>query len=89
VNAWLNTAGNMVLDRLLGRLSELGFLRAGGRMRAEATHALSSLRDLNRLEFCTETLRCALEALAVAAPDRLRATGVADASWQDPLRATR
>jgi transposase len=73
----------VVLDRLLARLSELGFLRAGGRVRTDATHVLALVRDLNRLEFCTETLRCALEALAVAATDWLRGAGIADASWQD------
>lgn len=78
-----NSAEQVVLDRLLARLSELGFLRAGGRVRTDATHVLALVRDVNRLEFCTETLRRALEALAVAAPDWLRAAGVADASWQD------
>jgi transposase len=73
----------VVLDRLLDRLSELGFLRAGGRVRTDATHVLALVRDLNRLEFCTETLRCALEALTVAAGDWLRAAGIADASWQE------
>jgi transposase len=31
----------VVLDRLLARLSELGFLRAGGRVRTDATHVLA------------------------------------------------
>ena len=78
-----HNAEQIVLDRLLHRLSELGFLRAGGRVRTDATHVLALVRDLNRLEFCTETLRCALQALSVAAPDRLIAAGIADASWQD------
>jgi transposase len=73
----------VVLDRLLARLSELGFLRAGGRVRTDATHVLALVRDLNRLEFCAETLRCALEALAVTEPDWLRAASGADSSWQD------
>ena len=41
--------GQVVLDRLLARLSELGFLRAGGRVRTDATHVLALVRDLNRL----------------------------------------
>lgn len=73
----------VVLDRLLARLSELGFLRAGGRVRTDATHVLALVRDPNRLEFCTETLRRALEALAVAAPDWLRTAGIADTGWQE------
>ncbi|MFK4272236.1 IS1182 family transposase [Streptomyces milbemycinicus] len=73
----------VILDRLLARLPELGFLRTGGRVRTDATHVLALVRDLNRLEFCTETLRCTLEALAVAAPHWLCAVGVADASRQE------
>ncbi|KAK1185843.1 transposase, partial [Streptomyces sp. NBS 14/10] len=45
----------VVLDRLLTRLSGLGFLRAGGRVRTDATHVLAPVRDVNRLEFCTAT----------------------------------
>ncbi|WP_086710135.1 transposase [Streptomyces antimycoticus] len=71
-----------VLDRLLSRLSGLDFPRAGGRVRTDATHVLALVRDVNRLEFRTETPRCALEALAVAAGDWLHAAQIADASWQ-------
>jgi hypothetical protein len=42
---------------------------------------LACIRDLNRLEFVTETMRCALEALAVAAPDWLVAAGAVSAEW--------
>ena len=75
--------GRIVLDRMLERLSALGFLRAGGRLRTDATHVTALVRDLNRLEFCAETLRCALEALSVAAPHWLRNAGVVDSSWQE------
>jgi transposase len=60
-----------VLEVLLARLSELGLLRSGGRTRTDATHVLAAIRSLNRLELVGETLRAALEALAVAAPDWL------------------
>ncbi|WP_086706671.1 hypothetical protein [Streptomyces antimycoticus] len=70
----------MVLDRLLERLSGLDFPRAGGRVRTDATHVLALVRDVNRLEFCAETPRCALEALAVAVGDWLRAARIADVS---------
>jgi transposase len=73
----------VVLDRLLARLSKLGFLRAGGRVRTDATHVLALVRDLNRLELCTQTLCCALEALAVAAADWLRTAGIADTGRQE------
>ncbi|MCQ4085192.1 transposase, partial [Streptomyces sp. RB6PN25] len=49
----------------------------------DSTHVLAAIRSLNRLEFCTETLRCALEALAIAAGNWLRAARIADASWQE------
>jgi len=39
-----------------------------GRQRTDATHALAAVRALNRLEVVGETLRHALDSLAVAAP---------------------
>ena len=70
----------MVLDRLLVRLGELGLVGAGGRQRSDSTHVLGRIRSLNRLELAGETVRAALEALAVAAAGWL--SGVVDASWQ-------
>jgi hypothetical protein len=60
-----------LLDVLLGRLSELGLVKAGGRQRSDSTHVLAAVRSANRLEFLAETLRAGLEALAAAAPDWL------------------
>ena len=68
-----------VLDLLLARLAELGMVKAGGRQRTDSTHVLAAVRAVNRLEFLTETLRAALEALSAAAPDWL-ATHI-DAEW--------
>jgi transposase len=68
-----------VLDLLLARLAELGMVKAGGRQRTDSTHVLAAVRAVNRLEFLTETLRAALEALSAAAPDWL-ATHI-DAQW--------
>jgi len=62
-----------ILDLLLDRLSRLGLVKAGGRQRTDSTHVLAAVRSVNRLEFLGETLRAALEALAAAAPDWLRA----------------
>lgn len=56
-----------VLDLVLERISALGLLRSGGRQRTDSTHVLAAVRTLNRMEFVGETLRAALEALAVAA----------------------
>src|SRR4029450_6530298 len=57
---------------MLDRLRERGLLVRGGRQRTAATHVLAAVRELNRLELVTETLRAALEALAVAAPGWLQ-----------------
>jgi hypothetical protein len=57
-----------VLDTLLTRLGELGLVKAGGKQRTDSTHVISAVRDLNRLELAGESVRAALEALAVAAP---------------------
>ena len=72
-------------ERLLGRLldaaREGGLLKARGRQRTDSTHVLAAVRTLNRLELVGETLRAALNAVAVAAPDWLRA--VAPAGWHE------
>jgi len=60
-----------LLQQMLARLRERGLLVQGGRQRTDATHVLAAVRELNRLELVTETLRAALEALAAAAPSWL------------------
>jgi len=70
----------LALDALLERLAGLGLVRAGGRQRTDSTHVLGAIREMNRLELAGETVRAALEALAVAAPGWL--AGVIDESWQ-------
>jgi len=57
-----------LLTLLLARLRERGLLGKGGRQRTDATHVHMAVRDLHRLEQVIETLRAALEALAVVAP---------------------
>jgi transposase len=61
-----------LLGQMLARLRERGLLVRGGRQRTDATHVLAAVRELNRLELVTETLRAALEALAAAAPSWLQ-----------------
>ncbi|MEU5431688.1 IS1182 family transposase [Streptomyces olivoreticuli] len=58
----------IVFDRLVDHCREAGLVGAGGRQRTDSTHVISAVRDLNRLELAGESVRAALEALAVAAP---------------------
>ncbi|MDT0470204.1 IS1182 family transposase, partial [Streptomyces sp. DSM 41699] len=58
----------VVFDRLVDHCRDAGLVGAGGKQRTDATHVISAVRDLNRLELAGESVRAALEALAVAAP---------------------
>jgi transposase len=61
-----------LLDLLLERFRVAGLLRARGRQRTDSTHVLAAVRALNRLQCVGETVRHALNSLAVAAPAWLR-----------------
>ncbi|MFF3519071.1 transposase, partial [Streptomyces sp. NPDC002573] len=65
-----------VFDRLLAHCKDAGLVAAGGKQRTDSTHVISAVRDLNRTELAGESVRAALEALAVAAPGWL--AGVID-----------
>ena len=69
------------LETILTAFQERGLLKAGGRQRTDSTHVLAAVRVLNRLERVGETLRQALNALAVVAPDWLEAK--APAAWYE------
>jgi transposase-like protein DUF772 len=71
-------AEQVLLDALLERFQEQGFLTAGGRARTDSTHVLAAVRACNRLEGVGETRRAALNDLAVVAPDWLRQQITAD-----------
>jgi transposase len=58
---------------LLSQLRGRGLFKARGRQRTDSTHVLAAIRVLNRLELVGETLRHALNSLAVVVPDWLRA----------------
>ena len=76
------TAGGqerLLFDALLERFRELGLVKARGRQRTDSTHVLGAVRNLDRLELVGETVRRALNSLAVAAPGWLR--GVARPEW--------
>jgi hypothetical protein len=66
-------------DNLLERVQTLGLLKQRGRQRTDSTHVLASVRTMNRLERVGETLRAALNALAVADPAWLKT--IADPEW--------
>ena len=67
------SAEQLLLDTLLTQFRELGLLKARGRQRTDSTHVLAAVRVLNRLERVGETLRAALNSLAVVAPAWLQA----------------
>ena len=66
-------AEQLLLDTLLLWCRERQLLRARGRQRSDSTQVLAAVRALNRVELVGETLRHALNGLAVAAPAWLAA----------------
>lgn len=74
-------AERALLDLLLTQLRDLGLFKARGRQRTDSTHVLAAVRTLNRLERVGETVRAALNSLAVVAPEWLQA--VAPEAWYE------
>jgi transposase len=74
-------AEHRLFDRILSLLQERQWVKARGRQRTDSTHVVAAVRDLNRLERVIETLRAALNVLATAAPDWVRAQ--VPAEWVD------
>jgi len=62
----------VLLDRLLERSRERGWLKTRGRQRTDSTHVLGAVKALNQLELVGETLRHTLNVLATVAPDWLK-----------------
>ncbi|MGW2370442.1 transposase [Streptomyces sp. NPDC001667] len=58
----------VVFGLLVDHCRQAGLIGAGGKQRTGSTHVISAVRDLNRLELAGESVRAALEALAVVAP---------------------
>ena len=85
-------ATERLLARLLDAAHEGGLLQGPGRQRTDSTHVLAAVRTLKRLELVGETLRTALNALAIAAPDWLRGIAPYEAickAWtKEPERFT-
>ena len=66
-------AAQRLLDSLLEQVRAQGLLAERGPQRTDSTHVLGAIRTLNRLECVAETLRHALDSLAVVAPSWLLA----------------
>jgi transposase len=67
------SAERLLFETLLERFREHKLLKARGKQRTDSTHVLAAIRTLNRLEVVGETLRHALNALAIVVPEWLRA----------------
>jgi transposase len=74
-------AERILLDTLLACCRERGWLKAHGRQRTDSTHVLAAIRALNRIEVVTETMRHALDSLAVLAPEWL--VTIAGSEWAE------
>ena len=61
-------AEQLLFETMLDQFKTHGLLKARGHQRTDSTHDLAAIRTLNRLECVGETMRHALEALAVVAP---------------------
>lgn len=62
----------LLLDTVLELCREAGLLKARSKQRTDSTYVLAGIRNLSRLEQVAETLRHALNQLALHAPDWLR-----------------
>jgi transposase len=62
----------MLLNILLEKCKEHKWLRAKGRQRTDSTHVLGWVRTINRLVCVGETMRAALNTLAIVAPEWLQ-----------------
>ena len=67
-------ADERLFEKPLSRMREVGFVKERGQQRTDSTHVLAAIRSLNRLELAGETVRQALNHLAVVGSNWL-------ASW--------
>ena len=76
----MGSAEQRLLDAMLDRGRERKWLEARGRQRTDSTHVLARVRGVNRVECVGETLRYALNSLAVVAPEWLHTHSQAE--WE-------
>jgi transposase len=74
-------AEERLLNDMLVKFKEKGWLKSRGQQRTDSTHVLATVRQLNRLECVGETMRQVLDALAEAAPEWLLSQVTGD--WFD------
>jgi transposase len=74
-------AESLVFEHLLEFCQQQGWLQARSRQRTDSTQVLATIRAMTRLECAGETLRAALNALAVVAATWLQAQSQAE--WVD------
>jgi transposase len=67
-------AEQRLLDLLLERCREGGWLKAGGRQRTDSTHVLAKIRALNRILCVGQTMVYVLNVLSEVAPEWIRAS---------------
>src|SRR6266704_2792585 len=67
-----NHAEGLLLEKMLTVFQQKGWLKARGRQRTDSTHVLAKIRALNRVLCVWETMRAALDSLAIVAPEWLR-----------------
>ncbi len=87
-------AQRRVFDAFLKRLKDKGFLNGRTLQRTDSLAVVAAVRELNRLELVMETLRLALEAIAVQEPQWLQAHVPSDwlhtyGSWTQGERLVR
>jgi transposase len=74
-------AESLLFEMLLTWCRSRQLVKARGRQRTNSTHILAAVRALNHLEVVGETMRHALNTLAIVAPEWLRAASSPD--WRD------
>jgi len=70
-----------LLDTMLTAFNARGLIKKRGKQRTDSSHVIAAIRDLNRLENLGETLRAALNSVAIVAPEWL--TQIAHPDWFD------
>jgi transposase len=66
-------AETILLEKLLGRCEDLGFLKGKRKQHIDSTHLTAAVRSLNLLELVDETMRRVLDEVARLAPGWLKA----------------